>query len=311
MENKKTFDNESHNSEIIKSRVGGFGGSDASMFYRIGSNYRIGMNGLSALTQTDKKRIRVAKGIDEYTSFNPTAAMTRGHEFENWVEEHQKEILPLRTEKLQREVLLEKELAQNFRTFAHADFFDGYIVYELKCVSDEESAMENNMSQLQWYYMLGAKYVMLITHDSSKKFDVENVHRTTAYKSNFDIDMMTLGIKILDEYWDTVDLTLSDELTEDDLMPYERTEVDILYKYLNQIEVLEKEAEDKKKKLLHMMRENGVKSIKSDRYNIIYVPEGITAKFDNKKLLKDHPEIKKSDYTNKVKREDYLKITLK
>lgn len=301
----KTFDNESHNNEIIQSRVGGFGGSDAAMFYRIGKN------GLAALTQTDKKRIRVAKGIDEYTSFNPTAAMTRGHEFENWVEEHQKEILPLRTEKLQREVLLEKELAQNFRTFAHADFFDGYIVYELKCVANEEMAMDNNYNQLQWYYMLGAELVELVTHDSSKEFDPKNINITAAYKSNFDIDTMIFGIKLLDENWDTIDLTLKDELTEDDLMPYERTEVDILYKYLNQIEVLEKEAEDKKKKLLHMMRENGVKSIKSDRYNIIYIPEGITAKFDNKKLLKDHPEIKESDYTNKVKREDYLKITLK
>ena len=48
-----------HKNEIEVTRVGGFGGSDASLFYRVG------LRGLSALNNTDKKRIRVAKGMDE------------------------------------------------------------------------------------------------------------------------------------------------------------------------------------------------------------------------------------------------------
>ena len=49
-----------HIEEIETTRIGGFGGSDAAMFYKIG------LKGLSALTNSDKKRIRVAKGLDEY-----------------------------------------------------------------------------------------------------------------------------------------------------------------------------------------------------------------------------------------------------
>ena len=48
-----------HKQEILKSRVGGFGGSDAKLFYTIASK---GVNKLSA---TDLLRISVAKGESE------------------------------------------------------------------------------------------------------------------------------------------------------------------------------------------------------------------------------------------------------
>ena len=69
-----------HKNEIEATRVGGFGGSDAKMFYKIG------LKGLSALNNTDKKRIRVAKGIDEYKPAPVSEAMQRGHDFEDWYE---------------------------------------------------------------------------------------------------------------------------------------------------------------------------------------------------------------------------------
>ena len=72
---------ELHQQEIEQSRVGGFGGSDAKMFYKIG------LNGLSALSNTDKMRIRVAKGIDEYKPVMQTEAMQKGHDFEDWFAE--------------------------------------------------------------------------------------------------------------------------------------------------------------------------------------------------------------------------------
>jgi len=42
--------------EIVETRKGGFGGSDAKMFYKVG------LKGLSALSDTDKRRIAVALG---------------------------------------------------------------------------------------------------------------------------------------------------------------------------------------------------------------------------------------------------------
>ena len=83
MKTKQDLDNKAmdavqHQSEIERTRVGGFGGSDAKMFYKIG------LKGLSALSNSDKKRIRVAKGIDEYKPIFQTEAMRKGHEFEEW-----------------------------------------------------------------------------------------------------------------------------------------------------------------------------------------------------------------------------------
>ena len=67
-----------HTNEIEVTRVGGFGGSDARLFYKVG------LKGLSALTNSDKKRIRVAKGIDEYKPVFVNDAMQRGHDFEDF-----------------------------------------------------------------------------------------------------------------------------------------------------------------------------------------------------------------------------------
>ena len=51
---KKLMKTIQHKNEIEGTRVGGFGGSGAKMFYKIG------LIGLSALNNSDKKRIRVA-----------------------------------------------------------------------------------------------------------------------------------------------------------------------------------------------------------------------------------------------------------
>ena len=49
-----------HQKEIEQSRIGGFGGSDAKMFYKVG------LKGMSALSATDMKRIAAAKGLQPY-----------------------------------------------------------------------------------------------------------------------------------------------------------------------------------------------------------------------------------------------------
>ena len=81
--------------------------------------------------------------------------------------------------------------------------------------------------------------------------------------------------------------------------------------YLQQIKSMEAQIEESKAKLFNMMTESGVKSIKSDAYNITVVPPGTTSRFDKKKLLADHPEINEADYTTTSERKAYLKITLK
>lgn len=297
---------ELHQKKIEASRVGGFGGSDAKMFYKIG------LNGLSALSNTDKMRIRVAKGIDEYNPIMQTEAMQKGHDFEDWFADEGKKYL----NEFEREHRVEPEsaLAINFDIFAHADFYNikKKLAIELKCVSNVDAVQENYMAQLQWYYMLGCKEVGLIVCDSNfddfedglqDPFDIEP-------NENY-IKTLLHGIKLLDDNWDNLDLKIGDEWDESDLFPSEQKEVQLMTSYLQQIKSMEAQIEESKAKLFEMMTKSGVKSIKSDSYNITVVPDGTTSRFDKKKLLKDHPEINEADYTATSDRKAYLKITLK
>mgnify|MGYP000979473159 CR=1 FL=1 len=297
---------ELHQQKIEKSRVGGFGGSDAKMFYKIG------LNGLSALSNTDKLRIRVAKGIDDYKPIMQTEAMQKGHDFEDWFAEEFSEAMIGTT----REYRVEPEsaFAINFNIFAHADFYDikKKRAIELKCVSDIGKVHDDYMAQLQWYFMLGCSMVGLIVCDSKvDNFGDGLQEPAEVEKSKHYIEVLRHGIKLLDDNWDDLDLKIGDEWDESDLFPSEQREVQLMTSYLQQIKAMEEQIEESKAKLLDMMTKSGVKSIKSDAYNITVVPPGTTSRFDKKKLLSDHPEINEADYTSTSERKAYLKITLK
>ena len=310
--NQTVSEKELHQQKIEKSRVGGFGGSDAKMFYKIG------LNGLSALSNTDKLRIRVAKGIDEYKPIMQTEAMQKGHDFEDWFAEECEEFGSELVSKFKREYKVEPEslfsFALNFYVFAHADFYNvkKKWVFELKCVSNADTVQDDYMAQLQWYYMLGCKRVGLIVCDSKfDNFDDGLQDPIEIEKNQNYIDTLKHGIKLLDDNWNNLDLKIGDEWDESDLFPSEQKEVQLMTSYLQQIKSMELQIEESKAKLLDMMTKSGVKSIKSDAYNITVIPPGTTSRFDKKKLLADHPEINEADYTATSERKAYLKITLK
>ncbi len=300
---------QAHQQKIEESRVGGFGGSDAKMFYKIG------LNGLSALSNTDKMRIRVAKGIDEYEPIMQTEAMQKGHEFEDWFADRFGGAFKIFSDFMrEHKVEPDVKMARNFNVFAHADFYNikKKWAVELKCVSDVEAVQENYMAQLQWYYMIGCNRVGLIVCDSKYDDFEDGLQGQIRIAQNLNyIETLLHGIKLLDDNWDNLDLKIGDEWDESDLFPSEQKEVQLMTSYLQQIKAMEAQIEESKAKLLDMMIKSGVKSIKSDTYNITVVPPGTTSRFDKKKLLKDHPEIDEADYTTTSERKAYLKITLK
>lgn len=288
--------NNEHNKEIESTRVGGFGGSDAAMFYKIGKN------GLSALTATDKKRIRVAKGIEPYEPIPTTPAMRRGHDFEDWFADNNNFD--------EREKKIERQLAHNFKTFAHADFYFNDTVYELKCVQDVEGAKTTYYAQLQWYYMLGVFSVCLIAQNSACEFGEHtqcfNVNRNDDY-----IAALINGVQLLDEAWDDLPLDKEDTLTEDQLLPFDREAVLALNDTLRQIKALEEKAAQAKEQLLAFMQNNSIATIKSDYYTISYIGETERKTFDKTKLANAHPELDLTQYEKTSRVKPSVKIILK
>ena len=301
-----------HQNEIERTRVGGFGGSDAKMFYKIG------LKGLSALSNSDKKRIRVAKGIDEYKPIFQTEAMRKGHEFEDW---YYSRIDDIEKKIIKREFKICSFDARNFDTFAHADLYDtqSKIVEELKFLQNPNITVAENqyMAQLQWYYMLGVREVRLTVGDSNDyplvKFDYSGVRVNTVVVARDEefIETLRVGVNILDDNWDNLNLDLPEEWTSEDLLPFEATEVELMTNYLQEIKRLEVMIEQKKVNLLQFMQDNGVKSINSENYIITNVPAGTTSRFNKAKLLKDFPEIDESKYTTNSERKGYITIKLK
>ena len=298
-----------HQNEIESTRVGGFGGSDAKMFYKIG------LKGLSSISNSDKVRIRVAKGITPYNSIPQTAAMRKGHDFEDWFAERFKH----HTDKMDRERKISARLAVNFDTFAHADFSkkNGKAVIELKCVSDPDRAMENNIEQLQWYHMLGVESVNLVVCDSMATdmgypdFDVGLRDPIEVGRNEAMIQTMMHGIKLLDDNWFTLDLRVGDEWSDEDLFPSEQREVREMAQYLREIKSMEAIIEERKAKMCEFMAKNNIKSIQSEMYSISMVPAGTTSRFDKAKLLRDHQEINEADYTTTSDRKAYVTVKLK
>ena len=286
--------------EIEATRVGGFGGSDAKMFYKIG------LKGLSALNNTDKKRIRVAKGLDEYKPIPMNEAMQRGHDFEDWYAEQK--FAPI----AEREVKLSCQLANNFETFFHADFSDCFDeVWELKCVQNPDDAVRDYYEQLQWQHLIGVKKLWLVVCDSTKSFEEGTAFPEIIERNEKVIKILRNGIRLLDENWDELDLTVGEDWNETDLMPFEKNDIAAFTSYLQRIQELEKLAEESKEKVFQFMKDNNIKSLKSDSYTVTFTPDGTKSTLDKSKLFKEHPEINETDYLKTSPRKAYITVKLK
>lgn len=290
-----------HQQEIESSRINGFGSSDAKLFYKIGSK------GLESLNNTDKRRIAVSKGLIEYKPIQQTKSMLRGHEFEAWYES------TLTGIEYEREIKLSKQLANNFDTFFHADFYNqSNEVLELKCVQNPEKVSDDYKDQLQWQIMIFDCKVFLVVCDSTKETFEDGVMKPfEVLKDENIINTLKKGIQLLDEAWDTIDLTTGEEWSDDDLMFFEREQMQVFANYLSEIKQLENEAEKHRESIKQMMIDNGISSIKSDFYSVTLIPESTANTFDKKKLLADHPEINEADYLKSSQKKSYIKFTLK
>lgn len=196
---EKFAENSEHAQEISRTRVGGLGGSDAALVYKVG------LNGLSALTNTDHKRLAVMMGLATPDEFGGNVYTRAGHQFEDAYAEGVEKAAKEAGGEYQREYVLDFPLAHHFKTFAHADFalnnFMNPDVVECKYVQDTTAAtIAKYMPQLQWYYMLGAKTVRL-AHGwgQVEPFEIEGVEIVMIERDDEYVRTLLAGIKTLDE----------------------------------------------------------------------------------------------------------------
>ena len=284
---------QAHAQEIANTRKGGLGGSDAALVLRIAER------GLAGLTATDMRRLCVMIGTAEQPQFE-TPYTNAGHAFEDYAEQ----VLPFGGGTYEREKYITKPLADQFKTFAHADFVadmkdeNGYLyagVIECKYVQKPNAkVIETYFAQLQWYYMLGAEKVFLYhgTGDIDP-FCVKECVLVPVERDDRTVEMLLQGIKILNdalrEGWtpqvpDKMNVADAAELVQKAFAEMEAVKAE---------EAALKERKDKAAAMLKEWCETfSLTGLYSEKHQLIYTRASVGKTFDSAKYLAEHPEYK-------------------
>lgn len=280
------MDKEKHQQEIESSHRRGFGGSDAAMFAAIATR------GLENLSQTHLNRIGEVMGLCKPRPHFTTAAMERGHEFEDYIAKHHLGDITI------REYLAKDDTKyKNFKTFAHADFaepIEGKF-FELKWTSHPENAGGRYHWQLMWYYMLGASSVVLVLGTDGEKEDKPFIYEFfDVARFADDVETLRNGLQMLDEAissgWQP---KVSNSVNMSDCPLNISNAIGMINQYNEQIKLLEKKVEEQKQLIAEYMAENLYTSINGERDGstiaVAYVKPTVSRTFDSKAYLKAHP----------------------
>lgn len=318
--------NYGYKDEIISSRVGNLGGSDARILAAIAKN--------GCVQRAQVERLAIAKGLYERPNIT-NIAMQYGDFIENmiydsWVQvdERWESNKCFRSQKYGREGL---------GLLVHIDFSlfdesrDKPLLLWVECkatTTDIEQTYKDYKEQLYVEYVLGkelaeqlgADFKLELCHyDASVMFedefqlqfafDPDKISRKKVIfkKPVFDISS---GMDIAAQY--------VSEMTE-----YKREEIDWDYlpaevqeqmKQVNNILVSIKEKQDSieefKSRFYDFLCKNEIKSVKTPYFTISRVDEAISMQFDKVKFASEHPELV-AEYQKEVKKKGYVLIKTK
>jgi hypothetical protein len=318
--------NYGYKDEIISSRVGNLGGSDARILAAIAKN--------GCVQRAQVERLAIAKGLYERPNIT-NLAMQYGDFIENMiydslvqVDERWESNKCFRSQKYGREGL---------GLLVHIDFSlfdesrDKPLLLWVECkatTTDIEQTYKDYKEQLYVEYVLGkelaeqlgADFKLELCHyDASVMFedefqlqfafDPDKISRKKVIfkKPVFDI---ASGMDIAAQY--------VSEMTE-----YKREEIDWDYlpaevqeqmKQVNNILVSIKEKQDSieefKSRFYDFLCKNEIKSVKTPYFTISRVDEAISVQFDKVKFASEHPELV-AEYQKEVKKKGYVLIKTK
>ena len=280
---------ETHQNEILSTRVGGLGGSDARLVASIANK------GIDNLSATNAMRLAVMLGMTPPVSIPVTPAMAAGHLFEDYYEKCSD--FGIAETYIREEYLQYQGGLTNFKAFAHADFTchydDGFDVYELKFVNGKsiDEVAQTYYWQLQWYYLLGATKVYLVHGIGNvDPFKVKGVQLLPIDKDEVAIETLKKGLQILDDAiasgW--LPTLRTEEKAEDTILLDDINEMESL---LRQKEEIDSKIATIKERLMEYMMISGVDKIQCPQGNLSYSKPTITRTIDSKRLKAEHKDI--------------------
>lgn len=317
---------ENYKENIIATRTGCLGGSDARIIQSIAEAGKI--------PQSAMKRLAVCKGLAEQPQFTNPAI-----EFGNYVESMVFESLHNQDERWQSNPCLvsTKYSKPNCKVIDHIDFFlqdDEKKVIILGECKATRSTYEQTYDEYKWqllhHYLLGCekakelgdyKVKVMLCHycsdgiDLTQPFEFDPSRLTVKTLRNMEklskSYHLAEAMDIIDSFLETFTEYYEDEEIDGNLLPEKvKAEFDQVTTFLTEIKEREKKVEDFKKKLTEFMISKGVKSIKNDAWAITLVNESESVSVDYKAIFTNEIEAKKPRVANKLKKQ-YKKVAKK
>ena len=316
---------EDYKSDIIATRTGCLGGSDAKLIQGIAIANKI--------PQSAMKRLAVCKGLAEQPQFTNPAI-----EFGNYVESMVFESLHSQDKRWQSNPCLvsTKYSRPNCKVIDHIDFYlqdDEKKVLILGECKGTRLTYEKTYDEYKWqllhHYLLGCekakelggyKVKVMLCHyctegiDLTQPFDFDPSRLTVKTLRNMEKLSKSYHIAeamdIIDNFLETFNEFYEDEVDGNLLPEKVKNEFDQVTTFLTEIKEREKKVDDFKKKLTKFMVSKGIKGIKNDAWSITLVNESESVSVDYKAIFANEIEAKKPRVANKLKKQ-YKKVTKK
>lgn len=319
-----------HKQDIINTRKGCLGGSDAKMIQNIAQ--------LGYVPESAKKRLAVCAGLIEPEQFTNQAM-----EYGNFVEAQVFESLHSQDQRWQSNpCLVSKKYSQEgLKIIDHIDLYLQDDEHKVLTIGEVKATKytfaytrDQYIEQLAHHYRLGSekarelgnyKLRVILAHYCTEGIDLNGeftfdpsrltVKPVRLAKVTYDIEK---GVGIITDFLKDFNEYYTEEIDGSYLPVEVKTEFDAVATMLAEIKEREQRVEDFKKKLAAFMENKGLKKISTDNWSITYIAPTESVSFDSKRYLADYAtkyprKYKKlvSDYEKRSKRGAYVTIKTK
>lgn len=316
-----------HKQEIVNTRVGGLGSSDAKMV--------VGIAERGTLNYADKERIAVMLGLAEKRQISSKAI-----ELGNIIEDAVFEVLnnPTAIEKMLK---LKKgtpvtitsnprytmELNLDYRVSNHIDFeisTDSTLIWieHKSTIHGINQAIEDYKYQLAWHAMLGEykaqaegkQFKLMLSHydtnDFAGEFNADKLNLVAVEPNKHYIDKIGKGLLIINDALPTFEWQPNEGILHASSLPAEiNDKCEMMADYLRKIKEMTEQVDTFKQRMCELMVANNVKSIVTDAFTITLVEQSVSTTFDKAKFTKDHPDMV-AQYEKKSIRKPYVTIKI-
>lgn len=322
-----------YKNEIAATRKGALGSSDGRILAQVAA--------LGFVPKSAYKRMAIVKGLIPQEEIPKNAAILAGDDIENIIYDNLKAQDP----RYQSNPLWvsEKYSRKNCRLISHPDYVlqddarKVLNIFEVKTTKfDVQETRQTYKAQLYIHYLLGLEKAhklgkdwrvrLFLVHYSTEGIDLAN-------GVEYDPDRLTIkevrisdaffdagkAMDIVNDFLETFDEYYSGDEVDSRYLPEKiKEEFDTITTFLSEIKEREAKIDEFKKRLYSFMLEKDVKSIKSDKWNIVRIDSSTSHSFDAKKYMSDlqaqHPRKAKKilqKYDKETKKNGYCQIKLK